>query len=405
MIDRRLRPASTLPGLAALVIATAAGATADDAARRPVAELPAVGRLPDPFTFADGSAVRVPADWDRRRAELKALFEEHEYGHLPPKPESMKVQVSLPAGEDEDGPHREAWDVALRRGEKSLTLHLRADWPAGGAGPFPAVVRLVSSKPGGPDRPDDSRKYLDRGYALVQFDCMEVAPDDQAKARSTGVYTLFGDGIDAGCIMAWAWGFHRVVDALLTEPRVDPTRIVVTGHSRFGKASLVAGAFDERVALTAPSHSGAGGTGLFRFAPPEAESLAVIAERFPHWFRPDFARFAGHVDRLPVDQHELRALVAPRGFLSTEGTNDLWANPAGSQLADRAAGRVYAFLGAPDRLAVRFRPIGHDVTSEDVVAFADFLFRGKPLPDGFRARPYPEAEDAFTWDAPAGPGR
>jgi hypothetical protein len=192
--------------------------------------------------------------------------------------------------------------------------------------------------------------------------------------------------------MAWAWGIHRVIDAIETDDRIDPGKIVVTGHSRYGKAALLAGAFDERVALTVPSHPGCAGAAPYRFIFGKSEQLQNIVGFAPQWFRPDFNQFVGKVDRLPIDQHMLRALVAPRALLATEGTQDAWTNPQGSQMTHLAARRVYQFLGVPDRISIRYRPVGHIPSTEDLLDFADHLFFGKPLSDEFGKLPYPEQD-------------
>jgi len=414
MIDRPCRAARFLAGLmmATTLIPSTRG---DDFEKKPVAALPAMDQLPTPFVFLDGSPVSTPADWTRRRDELKALFEAYEYGHLPPKPDSMIVTLGVSSEVDGGTSLKQDWEVMLEQAERKLVLHVRLTWPKKATGRLPVVIRpgvypgarpLVNdpasrekaSPP--PPRADDSRVYLDRGIAVAEFDPREVAADDKDRFPTSGVLALFDGKLDSGALMAWAWGFHRVIDALETEERIDPNRVIVTGHSRYGKAALVAGAFDDRIALTAPNHSGAGGAAPYRYLYGKSEALSDIVGRFPFWFRSDFAQFVGQVKRLPVDQHELRALVAPRAFLATEGTNDPWSNPEGSQLAHQAALKVYHFLGVPDRIGIRFRPVGHVVTSEDVADFADHLFFGKPLPDDFGKLAYPIEPSGFSWDAP-----
>jgi hypothetical protein len=239
-----------------------------------------------------------------------------------------------------------------------------------------------------------------RGYAVAEFNMQEVAADNKDRPGTVGVYQLFGDKIDCGALMAWAWGFHRVIDAVETMDRIDAKRVVVTGHSRYGKAALVAGAFDERIALTVPSHSGCAGAAPYRFIYGKNEQLHNAVGAFPHWFRPDFKRFVDNVERLPVDQHLLIALVAPRALLGTEGAKDIWINPQGAQLTYVAAKKVYEFLGAGDRISIRYRPVGHIPSNEDLLDFADHMFFQKPLSDDFGKLPYPEEKNGFTWAAP-----
>src|SRR5205823_14582644 len=130
---------------------------------------------------------------------------------------------------------------------------------------------------------------------------------------------------------------HRVVDYLSTLDVIDKKHIAATGHSRGGKAALLAGATDERIALTAPNNSGCGGAGCYRFQADKSEDITAILKNFPFWFEPRFHEFIGRIDRLPIDQHTVKALVAPRALLSTEALDDLWANPKGTQQTYLAA--------------------------------------------------------------------
>jgi sugar lactone lactonase YvrE len=182
--------------------------------------------------------------------------------------------------------------------------------------------------------------------------------------------------------------------------KFDTTKIIVTGHSRYGKAALIVGALDERIALTVPSHSGCAGAAPYRFIYGNSEQLHNISGFAPHWFRPNFRQFVDNVKRLPVDQHMLRALVAPRALLATEGTRDSWTNPEGSQLTHVAAKTVYDFLGAGDKISIKFRPVGHIPSNEDLLEFADHVFFGKPLSDEFGKLAYAKEENAHSWSTP-----
>ena len=399
---------------ALLASSTAFLVGADEPPGRKAAEgLPEIKGLPNPFVFQDGSAVRSKEDWGRRRGELKALFEEYEYGHLPPKPETMTVKPGEARADDEAKVVRQDLEVSLGHDGKTLVLHVTLTLPQKAEGPVPVVIQSSFGRPpgagrpgnppaqakGGP-RPDRNRIFTDRGYAIAEFPFTEVAADNKDRARTGGIYALFDDKIDCGGLMAWAWGVHRVIDALEADKRIDSKKVVVTGHSRYGKAALLAGAFDERIALTVPSHSGAGGTAPYRFIYGKSEQLHNIAGAFPYWFRPGFNEFVGKVERLPVDQHELRALVAPRALLDTEGTQDAWTNPQGAQLTYLAAAKVYEFLGVRDRIGIRYRKVGHIPSNEDLLEFADHVFFGKPLSDEFGKLSYPEEKGGFDWDGP-----
>jgi hypothetical protein len=398
---------------AALATATVLLAGADGPlGKKPAGDLPEIKQLPNPFAFRDGSTVRTKLDWERRRGELKALFEDYEYGHLPPKPEKMTVTRGEGMADEAGKVDRQELVVNLEHAGKTLVLHVNLILPHKAAGPVPVVIqggffRPAAARPGTPlakakqgPRPNRLAIFADRGYGIAEFNFQEAAVDNKDRARSAGVYPLFGPEIDCGALMAWAWGIHRVIDAIETDSRIDPKKIVVTGHSRYGKAALLAGAFDDRIALTVPSHSGCAGAAPYRFIYGKSEQLQNIAGFAPYWFRPDFNQFVGKVDRLPVDQHLLRALVAPRALLATEGTQDAWTNPQGSQLTHLAARRVYEFLGARDRISIRYRPVGHIPSDEDLLEFADHVFFGKPLSDEFGKLAYPEETAGIDWDAP-----
>jgi acetyl esterase/lipase len=172
---------------------------------------------------------------------------------------------------------------------------------------------------------------------------------------------------------------------------VDRQHIAVTGHSRGGKAALLAGALDERIALTAPNASGCGGAGCYRVLGEKSEDIAAITNRFSYWFHPRLKEFVSHVDQLPFDQHSLKALVAPRAQLSTEGLDDLWANPYGTQVSFVAARKVYEFLGAAGKIGIHFREGKHAHTAEDwqaLLDFADLQFFGKNTETRFDKLPF-----------------
>jgi hypothetical protein len=156
---------------------------------------------------------------------------------------------------------------------------------------------------------------------------------------------------------------------------VQTNHLAVTGHSRGGKAALLAGATDERIALTAPNNSGAGGAGCYRVQGPKSEALERITKVFPFWFESRLAEFGGKIDRLPIDQHSVKALVAPRALLTTEALGDLWANPSGTQQTHLAAREVYAFLGAADKIGIAFREGGHEHNLADWQVLLDFADR------------------------------
>ncbi len=379
------------------LLATASLATSADAPK-PAAELPEIKELPNPFTFADGKPVRTTEDWTKRRDEIKNLFQDYQYGHLPPKPKMTVTRGDVTTDKDANVSMQEL-TLDLEHETNKISMRVRVAWPADAKEAVPVLLQPAFSF--GPPKAPSAKSFATfakRGYAVASFNLTDAAPD--GKARTAGVYKLYGDKIDCGGLMAWAWAFHRVLDALEGVKEIDAKKAIVTGHSRYGKAALVAGAFDDRIALTVPSHSGCGGSAPYRLIYAKNEELKNIVGAFPNWFRPDFKQFVDNVTRLPVDQHMLMALVAPRALLQPEGTMDTWTNPEGVQQTYAAAKKVYEFLKAGDKINIRYRPVGHIASNDDLLDYADFVFAKKALPAAFGKLEYKEDKKAFSWDAP-----
>ena len=375
-------------------------------------ELPSVKELPNPFVRQDGSMVDKPADWPARREEIKELVLTYEYGHLPPPaPVSATEATWKPTGRAQEAEaERAANSVPLPPGamEKHLLLKTGPDGKVsipliltipGGKGPFPAIIR--GDLCWGRVDPRIAAEVAGRGYVLAEFDRTAVVPDKKGP-REGGLYALYPDH-DFAALAAWAWGYHRVADYLLTRDDVQKDKLAVTGHSRGGKTALLAGATDERIALTNPNNSGCGGAGCYRYQADKSEDIAAITKNFPYWFQADFTQFIGKVDRLPIDQHSVKALVAPRALLSTEALGDLWANPEGTQQSHLAAKEVYDFLGAPDKIGVVFREGEHEHNLADwqvLLDFADWHLLGKRPARRFDELKFPADKKAYTWAAP-----
>lgn len=366
----------------------------------PVDKLPSTKELPDPFAFLDGSRVKAKEDWSRRRAELLAIIQFYEYGQLPPNPGNTEGVEIISSGSKPGGVdaiHRQFRLTAGPEGKKiSWTLDLMIPKQAKGA--LPVILRgdWCWSK----TAEDITAAVLKRGYILADFNRCEIAPDN--KNRNVGIFTIWPEA-DCGSVIAWAWGFHRCVDFLTTLDYVDKAKIVVTGHSRGGKAAIVAGATDERIALTAPNNSGCGGAGSYKFQAPKSEDAAAITKNFPYWFHARFQEFIGKQDRMPLDQHFVKALIAPRALLTTEALGDLWANPEGSRQSHLAAKEVYKFLGAAEKIGTFYREGKHDHTFDDwqvLLDFADQVLMGKKSERNFDPNPFPETPKTFSWTAP-----
>ncbi len=359
--------------------------------------LPAVPELPDPFLAADGSRLARPAQWPAQRAHLLAQVLHYGYGS---PPEAGTVRITVGSSSHDDMLMATRRELTLNVGPGgAISVHLFLVVPDG-RGPFPTIIE--GDRGWGALKEEVVAEARARGYLLAQFDRTEIAPDKAD--RSIGLYAAHPEN-DGGALVAWAWGYSRVIDALTTLPEVDAKRLAITGHSRGGKAVLLAGALDERVALVAPNGSGCMGAGCERRLLGECEGLDRIDTVFPYWFTPRLAEFKGHVERLPFDQHTLKALIAPRALLSTEGLADLWANPRGTQITFQAARQVYRFLGAEERIGIAYRAGKHEHNLTDwqaLLDFADHQLCGKPAARRFDVLQYPdEARDAFSWSAPA----
>ena len=362
-------------------------------------QLPVLNELPDPFLLRDGGRVSTPGEWEKRRAEIGEMLLHYVYGHPPPAPASVSVENET-VRDVFDGKARAHEFVLRMDGADGFSMRAGVIVPTSGGPKFPVVVAVHPVF--GKRNEETARLVTGRGYAFAGFEYHDV--DDDKGGRSAGIYPFYPNS-DGGSLIMWAWGAMRMADYLATRDDIDLSKMAVTGHSRCGKAALLAGALDGRFALTAPHASGAGGSGSFRIQPRGAETLDFITRpgRFPYWFSPRLRGFVKKEDRLPFDQHFLKALVAPRALLDVIGLEDLWANPEGTQQTHLAALPVFEFLGAGDRVSLWHRDGGHDEEPRDWTAlldFADFVFFGKPRDGQFNRLPFPDAPRAFTWGAP-----
>ncbi len=380
-----------------LILLTGIIGAAGNASTVPAEDLPICKELPDPFRMNDGSYVKTPEDWRKRREEIIALLQDYEYGHLPPPAPASVVKSRSKRVFDGEAECRSA---VLGFGPKQQVKVEVGVFVPKGDGPFPAVLAIdpVFEHKG----EAAARLCTERGYILAGFKYHDFDQDN--KDRSDGMHPLYPE-YDWGTLGVWAWGAMRVLDYLLTLPEVDAKHVAITGHSRCGKTALLAAALDERFALAVPHASGCGGSGCFRLENKGCETLQAITlkTRFHYWFHPDFDRFAKKEERLPFDQHFLKALIAPRGLFSQEAIDDLWANPFGTQMTTQAVQPVFDFLKASDRNAILFRYGGHSMTPGDweaLIEFADYVFFGKQRVRDFMFRPFPDLTIPEGWKIP-----
>lgn len=348
--------------------------------------------LPDVLCDAGGHRITNTEEWRRHRHQLLSLIET-EYGALPPTPPAT-TGLELHSHEMRRLGNARHTQYQLATGpNQNFTFLLDVLAPASDGAPDGAhPVVLTGDACWGFVADDIASEVLRRGYALAQFIRTEIVPDvyhthDQ---RNAGLYRVYPSG-DYGALAAWAWGYHRCIDFLTTLPFLDAARIAVTGHSRGGKAALLAGATDERIALTAPNNSGCGGAGCFRIQGAGSETLKDIVTRFPYWFSRRFQTYIDNERALPFDQHFVKALVAPRALLSTEALSDLWANPSGTFQTHLAAREVYRLLGNEERIGIWYREGGHEQGLADwraLLDFADWHLLGKAPARRFDIDPF-----------------
>ncbi len=353
--------------------------------------------LPDPFIMFDGSRVKTLEDWEKQRMYIKDMLLYYQYGYYPPDPKNLKVEIKSSKA-ILNGKAMETRLILSMGPNNSITIRVDLSVPVKGSGPFPAVI----TGDRGWGRTEGLEVATDRGYMVADFYRTDLDPDNDD--RTNGVHPHYPE-YDWATISVWAWGYYRVVDYLMTLENVDKDKIVVTGHSRGGKTALLAGAMDSRIAIVVPAGSGAGGCGCLKYMQGGAESLMRITrpDKWHYWFQPRFRDFMRRVERLPFDQHFLKALVAPRALLCTEGLEDEWANPWRCQQTTEAVREVYKFLGVPEKVGNHYRQGGHEHNEEDWHAlcdFADYNFYGKTLPGDFYKENFQKVDSLIKWKSP-----
>ena len=314
----------------------------------------------------------------------------------------MRIALSLPEGE---GPHPVIVLLSLcgarwefQREDFSPTIGRAPEFCS-------RPPEAPASPPNGPDedylRGAPAAAAAIDGFALVVVFAGDVVPDNEADARAALALFARADdpGAETGAIAAWAWSASRVLDYIATDPRLDAGNIGLIGHSRMGKTALLAAAFDARIKAVIAHQSGTGGATLSRHE--IGETVAQITERYFYWFAPRYATYAGNEAALPIDQHQLLGLIAPRGILLGNGTEDEWADPDGAWRSAFAATPVYHVFGATGLseetrdwpmsggdLLYFLRPGRHGFTRGDWERFFDFMsvhfeHARPPVPDDF----------------------
>jgi hypothetical protein len=319
------------------------------------------GPIPDVLTLKNGEPVRnAEAWWDKRRPEILADFQTEIYGRVPEHTpqvtwevvETTKGALSGTATLKRIVGHIDNSSYPAASPSIALALYL----PSHSAGPVPVMVvaswnttgRGFGPPPAGPTAMEQVIAH-GWGYALVNTYAVQA---DSGGGLDVGIIGLVNGGKsrkpdDWGALAAWSWGLSRSIDYFETDKDVDAKRLGIEGHSRWGKEALLAAALDPRWAIAFSSCSGECGAKLHRHDVGESVDNVCGSGEY-HWMAGNFLKYAGHWDQLPVDQHELIALVAPRPVFITGGTQDLWSDPVGEFKACVAAGPVYRLLGKRD---------------------------------------------------------
>lgn len=390
--------------------------------------------LPEPLLTTGGEPVRSVKDWERkRRPELLDLFQTHVYGQSPGRPSRMKFEVtsldrtalggtatrkeiSVYFAGTKDGPQMSLLIYQPNRAKQPVPAFVGLNFygnhtihPDPGITLSPRWMRpsaefgVVNNRATEQSRGVRTNRWpvemiLARGYALATIYYGDLEPDAPDGWKNGVRAALSPDGADTdfapyewGAISAWAWGLSRAMDYFETDREIDHRRIAVMGHSRLGKTALWAGAQDRRFAVVISNNSGCGGAALSRRR--YGETVQRINTNFPHWFCGNFKNYNGREDALPVDQHLLVALVAPRPVYVASAEEDRWADPKGEFLSAKHAELVYRLFGKAglgveemppvnqpvgDTIGYHIRSGKHDVTHYDWERYLDFADRHLP---------------------------
>lgn len=373
--------------------------------------------LPDPLRMESGCKVRSVRQWEKkRRPELIRLFSEEVFGYVPGKPEGVHFR-ELTFGEAFDGKALRKEIAVYFDAEETDSLVLLLYLPKEAKGPVPAFLGInffgnytttldpEVTYPSEAERAADGNGYgekargfqarrwpyeciLSRGYAVATFYCGDVDPDFD-DGFTNGVHgTIYKakmrTGSSWGTISTWAWGLMRAMDYLESDSSIG--KVAVIGHSRLGKTALWAGALDERFSMVISNESGCTGAALSRRA--IGETVGVIQSKFPHWFCRNYLKYSDKENTLPVDQHELLALVAPRPLYVASADGDKWSDPKGEYLSLLGAAPVYELYGlealkdldqprvsfpvSAGRSAYHLRHGRHDIVLYDWIQYLNF---------------------------------
>lgn len=329
-------------------------------------------RLPELLVSQEDKIVGAPTQWENiRRPEIIKLFENNVYGQVPKELDDIQFKV---VNKDENAMNGKATlkevAITVSQSNRSITMNLVMFTPNKVNEPVPMFlvinhrgIKTMDVTRQNKDGFWPAEEVIDAGFGISGFDVIDVSPDDKVKFKEGILKELYPEQLEMKNGMrglgAWGWGASRAIDYFEKDELVDATKVISVGHSRGGKASLWFGAQDERVAITISNESGNSGAALSRRN--FGETVARITENFPYWFCPNYQQFANNEDRLPIDQHMLLALIAPRAVYVASAVEDLWADPKGQYLALKESQPVFNLYGIETNLPEKMPAVNEQV--------------------------------------------
>lgn len=354
----------------------------------PLEELEALETLPDPLEFEDGGRVKKYSQWERRRAEILAQLQHYEVGFKPETPREC-IDARM------EGDTLVA-DITVN-GE-TLTIRSLIQYPEGD-GPFPAIIGIGMGAGSLPQQ-----IFKDRNIAMIAFPFWEVMSHTQKRGEEP-LNRLYPDQLEIGSYAAWPWGVSRLIDALEIvgeESRIDLKHLAISGCSFAGKMALWSGAMDERIALTIAQEPGGGGAAAWRVSE-TLGNVETLARTNYSWFKESMRVFGEeNVNRLPMDHHELCALVAPRALLVFGNPDYEWLADEAGYVSCVAARKVWEAFGIEDRMGYSFID-GHmhcmlpESQWPELEAFVDRFLLGKDVPTDVTKAPMFTEVDVDKW--------
>ena len=341
----------------------------------PIDKLPEIATLPDPFAWADGSGRSTDfKDWKRHRFEIAHQLQHYELGMKPVTPRDS-IEATL---------NNDTLRVIVHENGEVLLLTAPIKYPEGN-GSFPAVIGIGRPTGALPEQLFDKRKI-----AQIIFDFTQVMSHTQKRGNEP-INRLYPEQTEMGSYCAWSWGISRLIDGLEKvgkKSRIDLSHLAISGCSFAGKMALFAGAFDERIALTIAQEPGGGGVNAWRVSE-TLENVETLGRTNYAWFLESMRQFAGkNVNRLPIDHHELAALIAPRALLVLGNTDYEWLAEESNYVSCQAARMVWKAFGIEDRMGFSIQG-GHmhcmlpKSQYPEVEAFIDKFLLGKTDVDTF----------------------